>query len=63
MRQEQIVQLMVRYNQILALLKAEHVDPSDRDSVKACLSETVQPKHNYDCYMYFYNRSIPFDLE
>ncbi|QQM15502.1 hypothetical protein BECP10_00013 [Escherichia phage vB_EcoS-BECP10] len=63
MTQEQVVQLMVRYNQILALLKAERVDQSDRDAVKACLSETVQPKHNYDCYIYFYGRTIPFDLE
>ena len=63
MSQEQLVQLMVRYNQRLALLKAESVDQSDRDAVKACLSDTVQPKHNYDCYMYFHNRAIPFDLE
>lgn len=59
-----LVQLRVRYNQILALLKAEGVDPSDREAVKACLSDTVQPKHNYACYMYFYSRlNKPFEFE
>lgn len=51
MGEKPLVQLRVRYNQILALLKAEGVDPSDREAVKACLSDTVQPKQNYACYM------------
>ena len=56
MGEKPLVQLRIRNNQILALLKAEGVDPSDREAVKACLSDTVQPKQNYACYMYFYNR-------
>lgn len=50
--------LLRRYNQILALLRAEGVDPSDHVAVKRCLSETVAPTQNYVCYMYFHNKGV-----